>query len=521
MEARYDAFICYNSEDRETVRQVAARLRDTGLKCWFDEEERPEGEGFLPWIERALQNSRAVIVFYGPSGLGKFQRAEVNVAIDHQINYGRQVIPVLLSATSEPNDLPPFLRTYSLQRLANGPDDEAALGRLYCAITGHRLGEGKTVELAIRGGGNGEIDVAAEDLAKALRSGSPVTYFLGERSAEGDPDVQPLSWQLTRQLLLKLKVIQEGYDQLLPPLDIAGTYYSIRDGQDGLENTVGQYVREQSVAIAPIHRKLGRLLSLLHAWHDGESRDAVRSRGEIVRHLVVTTGLDVMLERALIAQGVPFTRIVQCRDGSRVEVTFKEVLKLPKDSVRIQYGNGALTEALSLGRSQELNTAIASPSGSTRTPPQAPLSPASCAPVIVYKYLGSEDIKDSCTISTDHLFASLRGIQVPVVLKAHIANSASLFLGCGLLDTGMRHLYYNVLREAFQVGAGADIDLRYALLSRPQVEPKDGYRRMETDLWDRMKRRAPQFKIQVLEERGDVFLDKLLGRLEAADVRAP
>jgi hypothetical protein len=133
------------------------------------------------------------------------------------------------------------------------------------------------------------------------------------------------------------------------------------------------------------------------------------------------------------------------------------------------------------------------------------------APLILYKYHGSQDVEHSCTISTEHFFEAARMVKVPAALTSIIGNTPSLFLGCGLLDSDFRHLYQTVLRKAFE--AGSETDLRYMLLLAPIMEADGKYRRMEANLWDRIKRRAAQFKIVVLEKRGDVFLDELIRRL--------
>ena len=60
----YDAFLCYSHLDSETVENVARRLRDEGnVRVWIDTVIQP-GTHWSPVIERALSESRRVVVFW-------------------------------------------------------------------------------------------------------------------------------------------------------------------------------------------------------------------------------------------------------------------------------------------------------------------------------------------------------------------------------------------------------------------------------------------------------------------------
>lgn len=518
MAPEYDVFISYNSEDREPVRQITGKLGQLGVKCWFDVEQPPDQAGFRKWLEGALERSGAVAVFCGPSGVGKYQEAEVDVAIDQQLRDQRRVVPVLLPGAPDPQELSPFLRRNTVVEFRAGPDDQGALERLYESIMGRPVRAESPVPSATpRSSGSNEVGITVEDLAKALRSGSrSVTYFLGDRSSQSDPDTPSLAWDLAQQLLQELDLIDAGYDKLLPPLHTAGIYYSIREGPDGLENKVGQYVREHSGSVPTLFRRLARLLAIVAERRATQRHaDALLSAQASDPQLIVTTTLDAMLERELLSKALPFTRIVQSRDGSRVTTHYKEVTKLAKESIRVRYGSGRESKPLNLGRTSELDEAVTAAAERVTAKGNDPLSLAECAPLIVYKYLGSADVKGSCTISTDHMFSTLQGgVRVPETLTSIIGQSHSLFLGCGLLDTGIRHLYYNVLRKAFATGDTGDF-WRFALLLPPTSKSPDGYSRMEVNLWDRLKRRArSEFNIGILEDQGDVFVDKLIQSLE-------
>ena len=72
-EKQFDVFLCYNSDDKPAIREVAKQLRENGLKPWLDEEQLRPG---VPWqraLEEQIENIQAAAVFAGPSGMGPWQ----------------------------------------------------------------------------------------------------------------------------------------------------------------------------------------------------------------------------------------------------------------------------------------------------------------------------------------------------------------------------------------------------------------------------------------------------------------
>ena len=70
---------------------------------------------------------------------------------------------------------------------------------------------------------------------------------------------------------------------------------------------------ERSRGIPPTHQQLAKLLRLLATR--GERR--VRRQ---TKQLIVTTNLDVMMERALLQAGVSFTRLVHYKSAARIDI---------------------------------------------------------------------------------------------------------------------------------------------------------------------------------------------------------
>jgi hypothetical protein len=138
---RYDAFLSFNSQDRPAVREVARRLEGKGLALYLEDWELAPGREFQPALATGLNESKTAVVFLGPSGLGPWQKEEIQIAIDKR---GRDpefhVIPVLLPGTERPRrgDVAhlEFLINASWVEFLKTLDDERALRSLVWGITG-------------------------------------------------------------------------------------------------------------------------------------------------------------------------------------------------------------------------------------------------------------------------------------------------------------------------------------------------------------------------------------------------
>jgi WD40 repeat protein len=138
---RYDAFLSYNSLDRLAVEEVARRLSGDGLELYLEVWKLAPGEEFQPALAAALQKSKTCVMFLGPSGLGPWQKQELQVAIDTKVREeGFRVIPVLLPGAERPRrgDVAhlDFLINASWVEFLKTLDDDDAFRSLVWGITG-------------------------------------------------------------------------------------------------------------------------------------------------------------------------------------------------------------------------------------------------------------------------------------------------------------------------------------------------------------------------------------------------
>ena len=133
---KYDLFLSYNSQDRDAVAEIRQQLLQPThpLKTFIDRESLTLGKRWFEEIQDALVNSRAVAVFYGKHGLGRWQNLEMILALDLQATTDSDadilVIPVLLPG-ADLNNAPRFLLLNSYLDLRSGhtPSDLSRLAQ--------------------------------------------------------------------------------------------------------------------------------------------------------------------------------------------------------------------------------------------------------------------------------------------------------------------------------------------------------------------------------------------------------
>ena len=107
----YDVFLSYSRRDVAQVTLLATRLtHEAGLRVWLDLARLQPGFSWRAEIETAMNDSTAVLIVWGSSGLGPVQRQERDLR-PYVIRDARpdfRVTYLLLPGTSPPRELGPM-----------------------------------------------------------------------------------------------------------------------------------------------------------------------------------------------------------------------------------------------------------------------------------------------------------------------------------------------------------------------------------------------------------------------------
>jgi len=130
--APFDLFLSYNHADEQAVRKIRKRLAARGVRSFIDQDDLNAGKAWPAELERALQNSRAVAVFVGRTGYGRWQQREIqySLVLQTESNGKLAVIPVILEGAELPAG---FIALNTWVDMRGGIDD-ASIERLVRAI---------------------------------------------------------------------------------------------------------------------------------------------------------------------------------------------------------------------------------------------------------------------------------------------------------------------------------------------------------------------------------------------------
>jgi len=109
----FDVFLCYNSEERAAVREIARKLRDRGISYWLDEEQLLPGRHWREIQERDMSQFRSVAIFIGRHGIGKWQRLEISIFLQQFVESQIPIIPIFLPDAPPETELLKFLRLFT------------------------------------------------------------------------------------------------------------------------------------------------------------------------------------------------------------------------------------------------------------------------------------------------------------------------------------------------------------------------------------------------------------------------
>jgi len=148
----YDVFLSHRSPDKPMVERLAEKLvEEAQLSPFLDRWHLIPGEPWQESLEQALNRSRCVAVFVGPSGVNSWENEEMRAALSRRVQENSfRVIPVLLpGADQEAKDkLPSFLLRFTWVDFSAGIDDPVAFSRLVAGIRGQAPGRSGVQKLS-------------------------------------------------------------------------------------------------------------------------------------------------------------------------------------------------------------------------------------------------------------------------------------------------------------------------------------------------------------------------------------
>ena len=102
----FDVFLCHNSEDKPTIREISQKLASKNIKPWLDEEQIRPGTSWQTALGQQIESIRSAAVFVGESGLGPWQNQEIQALLSQFVKRECPVIPVVLPSAKTTPDLP-------------------------------------------------------------------------------------------------------------------------------------------------------------------------------------------------------------------------------------------------------------------------------------------------------------------------------------------------------------------------------------------------------------------------------
>src|ERR1039458_6831489 len=108
---QYDVFLSHSAKDKAVVRPLAERLRQDGLKVWFEEWVLKPGDSIPAKIEEGLERSRVLVLCMSANAFGSdwAQLESGTFQFRDPLNKERRFIPLRLDDAPIKGSLAQFL----------------------------------------------------------------------------------------------------------------------------------------------------------------------------------------------------------------------------------------------------------------------------------------------------------------------------------------------------------------------------------------------------------------------------
>ena len=140
-EFQFDAFVSYNgNQDTSAAQRIAGKLRERGLKPWFDQEQIRAGGDWQREMAKGIRASKTMVILIGTAGLGHWHKKEMQLVLRRRDKEGMPIIPVLLPGVARiPEDesedeLLDYLRLLSPARFEKSLNEADPFDAIVAAI---------------------------------------------------------------------------------------------------------------------------------------------------------------------------------------------------------------------------------------------------------------------------------------------------------------------------------------------------------------------------------------------------
>lgn len=492
----YDVFLSHNSQDKPAVRALRDRLVAQGCEVFFDDKDLLHEEIAGSQIDEVFEQTSVFAGCWGPAGVGRYHKAELDIAFNNYVQYNSILVTVILPEAS-PKD--PSARFRSFPPIVfTSIQDAAPLKKILAVVDRARAEKG----LPPRVVPGDETPKVAASPAQAL----------------ADTTDQDQTQQIVRQLRRDAR--QFGMNFLLGPLtgierpteavpvaevNAGGPEagepspyelaHLLPDEQNALplDDTTHKLSLQTVASWMTIHRSDPRLVqdrlrSILRqrrlcnsAFYDlfAQVMGVFLEKSETHRRrrtpppLIFTTNFGTNLEWKLIYHGVPFTRITvklpDTLDVQRIHAS------LQGDNILLSDMNDDGSQPMILPRSEpesevrslsfladsfndsvERFAALASRRLDVghreyeRPVTTRGLSFDEMDGVILFKYHGSVDVDDSCVVNNEQLFELTRTEDlVPAAVEERLKIAPTVVFGSSFLLTEVQQAAEAVWRAPF------------------------------------------------------------------------
>jgi WD40 repeat protein len=140
---QFDVFLSHSSKDKPEVEWLAGQIEKHGLRPFLDKWDLHAGRSWRGDLERALENSKTAVVFFGPHGVGPWHDAEIDILVDQATTRRNdfRLTSILLPGATLDN-VPKFLRRLGRLDFSQQWEDPSHVRELVSFVTGSPFRDG-------------------------------------------------------------------------------------------------------------------------------------------------------------------------------------------------------------------------------------------------------------------------------------------------------------------------------------------------------------------------------------------